>query len=67
MVWDDVATLWEDSNDKDNVSLTSKEHVEDKVNNVYVEKINIDENADTCIWYNILSRGNIRGRNVKPQ
>ena len=37
MGWVDVATFWGDSNDKDKLSSTSNDNVEDRVNNVDVD------------------------------
>ena len=67
MGWDDVATLWDDSNDKDNISSTSKEPVEDTVNNIDVDDRHPDGHSDTRTWYDLFRRGTIRGRNMQPQ
>ena len=77
MGWDDVATLWDNSNDKDKVSSTSKEHVKDMRNNVDVENGHIDRHAgnvdhghtdghtDTRTWSDLVSRCTIRGRKMQ--
>ena len=74
---DDVARLWEDSNIHDKVSSTSKEYVEDMLNNVYVDDRHTfrhddnvvggqtDMHADAHTWYELVSSGTIRGRNVQ--
>ena len=76
MGWDDVATLWYDSNDKDKVSSTSKEHVEFTGDNVYADDGHKDGNAgnvdhrytdmhvDTCTWSDVVIRGTTGGRNM---
>ena len=76
MGWDDVATLWDNSNDKDKVPSTSTERVEDTGNNLDVDERHTDRHADnvdhghteghadTCTWSDVVSRGNIGGRNV---
>ena len=67
MGWDDVATLWGDSNDKDKVSSPTKEPVEDTGNNVDVNDGHTDRHADTYNWSDVFSRGKIGRRNVQSQ
>ena len=66
MGWDDVATLWDNSNDKDKVPSTSTERVEDTGNNVDVDDGNTNAHADSHTWFFVVIRGTIRGRNVQP-
>ena len=66
MEWDDVATLWDNSNDKDKVSSTSKERVEDTGNNVDVDDKHTDRHAETHTWYDVAIRGTIKGRSMQP-
>ena len=77
MGWDYVATLWYKSYDKYKLSSTSKDSVEDTGNNVYVDdrhtyrhEDNVvggqtDMHADAHAWYELVSSGTIRGRNVQ--
>ena len=53
MGWDDVATQWYNSNDKDKVQSTSKERVEDKGNNVDVDDGHTYGHTYTCTWSDI--------------
>ena len=48
MGWGDVEMLWDDSNDKEKESSTSKERVEDTGNNVDVNDRHTYTHADTC-------------------
>ena len=71
---DDVARLWEDSNIHDKVSSTSKEYVEDMLNNVYVDDRHTDRNANNVgdglidahaevrTWSDVVSRVTIGGK-----
>ena len=71
MVWDDVSTLWEDSNDKYKLSLTSKESAGCMGNNVDVNDEHTDgyegnvyhgytdTHTDTGTWSEVVSRGTI--------
>ena len=75
MGWDDVATLWDDQDDKNKVSSTSKERVENTGNNVDVENGHTyghayntydghtDGHVDARTWSDVVSRGAIKGRN----
>ena len=76
MGWDYVATLWDDSDDKYKVSSTSKDRVEDTINNVDADERHTNKNldnvddghtdghVDVCNWSVLVSRDMIRGRNV---
>ena len=65
MGWDDVVTLWGDSNVKDKVSSTFKARVEDTGNNVDVDDGHTDGHVDTCTWSDVVSRCMTRGRNMQ--
>ena len=65
MGWVDVATFWGDSNDKDKLSSTSNDSVEDRVNNVDVNEWHTDGHAYTRTWSGVVSRGINRGSNVQ--
>ena len=65
MGWVYLATLWDNSNYKYKMSSTSKERVEDTVNNVDVDDRHIDGHADTRTWSDVVSRGTIRRRNTQ--
>ena len=72
-----MATLWDNSNDKDKVSSTSKERVENRGNNVDIDdrhteghagNVEIrytDTHADTHTWSNVFRIGTIRRRNMR--
>ena len=66
MGWDDVPTLWDESDDKGKVSSTSKERVEDTGNNVDVCDGHTDMHADARNWSGVVIRGTIGGSNVQP-
>ena len=65
MGWDNVAMLWDESNDKDKVSWTSKERVEDKGNIIDVYDGHTDGHTYTRIWSDVVSRGTIRESKVQ--
>ena len=66
MAWDDVEMLCDYSNDKEKMSSTSLERVDDKGNNVDVNGRHTDGHSDTHNWYDVVRRGNIEGGNVQP-
>ena len=59
--------MWDNSNDKDKVSSTSKENVQYMGKNVDVDDRHTDRHADTYTWSNVVSRDTIGGRNVQPR
>ena len=66
MGWDVVEKLLDDPNNKENVSSTSKDCVEDKGKNVDMDNGQTDGHVDTRTWYDTVSRFMIGGRNVQP-
>ena len=65
MGWYDVATLWDGSKNKYKVPSTSKERVDDMLNNVDVDDGHTDRHAYACTWSDVVRRGTIRGSNVQ--